>query len=69
MVEALEYTAIKTSIGKVESFAQFVHLENEEIMINHFLDKINIFTKDLNRLTDLIMIWMVSYMPISINTR
>lgn len=53
MNEALEYTAVKMSISKIESFAEFVSIENEEMIINKFLDKVNKFSNDLNRLSSL----------------
>ena len=53
-IETLEYNTIKKSICKIESFTEFVHFENEEIIINNFLDRIIEFTNDLNRLTNLL---------------
>ena len=55
MTEALEYITVSKSLTKIETFAEFVSIENEEILLNNFLDKINKFTTDLNRLTDLFL--------------
>lgn len=55
MTDTLEFVSVNKSLTKIESFTNFVSIESEEIVINKFLDRINGFTKDLDRLTDLLI--------------